>query len=177
MAGSAGPSSMVVFDSIRQSNIPREQKSQIAEWVDRLTGGLGSSVIMGDEGGVSPYIEASMAAVRGSGEALVTGGILGALNSENMLDVKKVPVDFAGGAFLGILSILRARSPSSADLRNAMTSCFSVYAFRKTDALLALRKELRAAPSATPSVSGEKYNGLDDDTAGVDPIVRLAREL
>lgn len=166
---------MVVFDSIRQSNIPKETKSQIAEWVDRVTGGVGSSVILGEDG-VTPYIDAAMHAVRGGGEAIVVGGILGALHSEDALDVKKVPVDFATGVLMGLLSIGKARGGVSVDLRNVMTSCLTVYSFRKTDALLQLRKELKAAPSS-PNVSGEKYNGLDDDTAGADPIVRLAREL
>lgn len=158
---------MVVFDSIAQSNIPRHEKSAIARWVDNVTGGVLSAYAGFPKSGDTGENVGVVDVIKADGEGAMVGGLLGALNAQFGLDMfgKKVPSDLVLSVLTGVGSVGR----SSTDLRNISVSAMSVFAFRKTDALVRALSQSTATAGAT--VAGEPAIG------GEDPIAVAARNL
>lgn len=161
---------ITVYETIAQSNIPRKDKSAIMNWVDNMAEGFGARYL--DNRGNGPeHVTTAVDVIRGDGEGLVIGGALGALHAQFGLDIKRVPADLALSILTGLLSVGRSGKESSADLRNVSVSAISVFAFRKTDALLS---ELKKATGSVPRgnfVSGESSHVEED------PVVAAAANL
>lgn len=161
---------MIMFDSLARSNLPsREKTSLIRRFADEMTGGRASSYISRAERHHGTHsVETFMDTFRQASEQPAMGAILGALAAKRMLDIRKVPVDFAAGAFLTGMGAIFAHKGYSRDLVNLGTANLTVFAFRKVFGLM-------ASPGA--NVAGDDWGGDDDDDAGVDPIVEAAKSL
>ena len=159
-----------VLASVESSNLGAREKSSIRRWVENVASGEGMGMV-GDMG------HAAMHAVRGSGEGLVVGGLLGVAHAElkTGLDVKKMPVD-AGMGVLGMLASIATADGDgvNVDARNVGITCLGVFSFRKTYDLLA-EKRIAAGkgpggtfgPAQTAKVAGELGDDdLDDEADG-----------
>jgi hypothetical protein len=164
-------SDMIVYDSIRKSNMPLEQKSVVRQWFDNM-----SNIVTSDDrpkrGIGKEHVISAVQAIRQSAESNLVAGGLGVFHAEVGLDVGKVPVDFTGGMLATGASIAFARHEISRDLLNmgnAATNCFS---FRKGYAWAAARKArhggMPAGKMGEVNIAGEEND---------DPIVRVARNL
>lgn len=115
--------------------------------------------------------------LRQGGEALLVGGILGAIHVEKGLDHNKVPVDAAGGVALLVASVALAHEPMGVDLRNAGSTALGIYGFRKTYELLAEKKRAAGKLPAAPSIAGEFAGESVGVDVGADPVVAAGRFL
>jgi hypothetical protein len=121
---------------------------------------------------------AGMAALRQSGEAVLTGAVLGAIKAESKtgtLDVVvgdptkthlKLPVDGLVAAVSTALQIGLAGEPGSVDAGNVAAASWSILAYRKVDEMVTKKKA--AAGTTPPAVHGDFGN---------DPILTAARAL
>lgn len=168
--------------AIEHSNLPKPEKASIFR---RLLN-RGSSSEGRSGGGLSRYMPrqkhavAGLAAVRQSGEALLTGAVLGAIKAEsktNSLDMVmgdptkthlRVPIDGALAAVATIAQIGLAGEPGSADAGNIAAGGWAVLAFRKTDEFVAKRKAAAGTGGTTAAVHGD---------FGADPILAASRSL
>jgi hypothetical protein len=163
---------MIVFDSLARSNIPYQEKSMIRRWADAMTGGEASNFLRRQERryGVST-VETFVNVFRQAAEQPAMGAILGVLAAKRMLDVNRVPVDFASGALLSTLGLWASLNDKSygSDLVNLGTAGFTVFSFRKTFALFA---------SDGASMAGEWDSDSDGSSeTGEDPIINAAKNL
>lgn len=163
---------MIVFDSLARSNMPtREKTSLIRRFADEMTGGRAGNYINRAERSYGHHsVETFLDTFRQASEQPAMGAILGALAAKRMLDVKKVPVDMAGGLFLTGMGAIFAHKGYSRDLVNLGTANLTVFAFRKVFGLLADHGASMAGEDDWSSSSS------DSDT-GADPIVEAAKEL
>lgn len=174
--------SMVVFDSLAHSNMPRHHKSVIAKYLDTLTGGRASQALKSTRGlGVrGHHIEAGGHIVRSSTESLLVGGLLGAVHAEVGLD-HLVPMDLilsllAMGASVGL-----SKSDVCTDFRIMSASALSVFSFRMGYKLMAEKAIAKGKQPAGMFVGGSKMAGESDwsgesDMSG-DPLVDAAKGL
>jgi hypothetical protein len=163
---------VVLYDSIRQSNIPREEKSQLRQWFEGTVGNALTQVRPRGQ------VRSGLSAFRQSSESLLTGAVLGALNVElkNGLDVHGVPVDGVAGVILTAASAVAGDSEFGPDARNIGTQCLGIWSFRQTTDLLA-EKRLAKGKTLPPHLthSGAKVAG-ESNVAG-DPIVQASKVL
>jgi hypothetical protein len=182
-------STAMVLDSLEHSNLPAREKSQIRKWVDNVSGGIKRY-----GGKAKTHLQETGQVMRGGGEALLVGGLLGAAHAElkTGLDVKvgkaRVPVDGVvavvglGGA------VLSAGNEFATDLRNSGQDALAILSFRKTHDWIAEKKIARgevpgsaALPKGgTSKVHGDDDMGADDlgaDDMGADPVESAARSL
>lgn len=175
------PTDMVVYDSIRSSNIPRGEKSMIRRWFetmnDMVPGRSDGGYYYGGNDTPSRLSEVVNVA-RSTGENVIVGGLLAYLHTElkTGLDVGKVPVDGTMGAIAKAASILAPGSEVSTDVKNIANSAVSIYCFRKFYDMLAAKKLAEGGtvggkfgPQQNASIAGE-----DGDE---DPVVAAARNL
>jgi hypothetical protein len=148
----------------------------VRKWADVVSFGHVTPLLRSAEHsmGVS-HVACALEAVRSTGEAGVTGGILGALSGAGMLDIDGIPVDGAGGVVASIIGVLAAHHEVGKTLRTVGATSIGIFSFRKTEEWLGVRKA---------SMHGESWN--DDagsiDTTGTtvgdeDPILRAAKAL
>jgi len=91
----------------------------------------------------------------------LTGGILGAINSQKPAISDKAQLGTAGVGLIG--SVVFASSDFATDMRNVGSDALAIFSYRKGDELMTKK---RAA------VHGD-FGG--DDTMGEDPIVTAAK--
>jgi hypothetical protein len=172
--------SMVVFDSIAQSNIPHRHKSAITNYLDKLTGGRASEAMRSSFGGIrGHHVEAGGHLLRSSTESALVGGLLGAVHAEVGLD-HFVP----GDAVLSLLAMaasvaLSGKGEVSTDFRILSSSALSVFSFRMGYKLMAEKAIAKGKQPAGMFVKGAKIAGESswgDDMAG-DSILEAARDL
>lgn len=169
---------LAMYNAIEGSNMPSRQKSALRKWYEGRVGGLVSR----HGGRVARHATEGLQAVRQGGESLVAGAILAAVDVEVGLDVKKAPVDLIAGAGFMALGTAMAGHESglNCDARNVGASALTVFAYRKTYALL---HEKKTAAGEKPKgiaakVAGEDdYDNGDSPEYGEDPIVRAAKNL
>lgn len=157
---------------IDRSNLPSGQKSAIRRFYEGITtsGGLARAKTTAVEAGH---------AVRQGGEAVVTGAALGAVHvyMRNGLDAAngKVPIDAVVGALGMVGGVALANDGVGPDLRNMGAAALSVFAFRKSFAVLAKKHapggKFGADDSYLDTISG------DESDVGEDPIIAAARRL
>lgn len=123
------------------------------------------------------HLTAGGEAIRGGGEGLVTGGLLGAAHAAlpTGLDMEipgtkmKGPVDAALAAVALAGSAATAGEDYSTDLRNVGISAAAVFGFRKTADYIAHKRLAAQKPAYTQMTAhGE---------GSEDPIIRAARAL
>lgn len=120
---------MITFDNMAKAGLPAPIRSQVRSWVDaHLTQGKDPVAL------AKLHVNAAGQALRGGGEALLVGGILGAIHahSKTGLDIKKVPVDGVAGAMLLAAGVFAAQEEVGKDLVNAGQAALAILAFRKT---------------------------------------------
>lgn len=160
------PGSMIAMRSIMHSNLPAREKSVIRDFVDRHTGGKATAQLMhlGKTGLSRLHASHGQSLIRQGGEAVVVGGLLGAVNATVGLDygTKKIPVDATLAVAAAGAAVILHRSGLSTEARNVMSSSLTVYAFRKVSAMMG------KVPASGTAVAGES----DED-----PIIAAARAL
>lgn len=160
----------MVLDSIEHSNLGSREKSQIRQWVDRVSGGIKRY-----GGAAKTYAGETGQVLRGGGEAIVVGGMLGGLHAElkTGLDVAngKVPLDGVvavvglGGA------IAAAGTEFCTDLRNSGQTAIGILSFRKTHDWIAEKKIARGeVPGSAQLAKGPKSKMHGDDGVGDDGV-------
>lgn len=131
----------LVFEQFMRSNIPRQEKSVIRNWFDKVTDGKFSSTLSKLGIGESPEHQITIGSVVLAGvEAGAAGAILGTLHAElkNGLDTGPVPID----ATAGVMALAGAAATNSDLLKNIGVSCAAVFGFRSFDSMLRVKKEL-----------------------------------
>lgn len=165
---------LVVFDSIAQSNLPSSKKGAVLGFLEKHLGS--PSQIARTHGSralahiQAPHQQQSM--LRQHGEALMFGGLLGAVNYFNSgLDFgskKNVPADLATGIvsmFLGAWLGSKGKGIAT-ECNNLAASSFTIFGFRKANTMWG--SGLTKKKATVSKVAGE------DD---VDPIVACASSL
>jgi len=156
-------------------SLPPAQKSAIRRWYDSVHSGSNALAR------AKMHAAAAGKSVRQGGEALLIGGMLGAMSVElpSGLDYKGMPMD----AVLGISALLGgvafADQEYGSDLTNIGAAAMSVFAFRKTQDLLAARKKAQGKipgfqKNQTMAANGEFDFGAEP---GEDPIVSVASRI
>jgi len=170
-------SDIIQYDASGRHFVPASrEKSLVRRFGDMLTaGGITSVVRSAEDTFGAPYVKAFLASVRGVGEAGVTGSALGALSAAGAIDYDGTPVDFAFGLASTGVGILAAKSEFGQTLRTAGQTAIGIFAFRKTEAWLGVKKHA--------SVHGDDWNDpneIDVEATidvGADPIVACAQEM
>ncbi len=156
-------------------SLPPAQKSAIRKWYDSVHSGSNALAR------AKMHAAAAGKSVRQGGEALLIGGMLGAMSVElpTGLDYKGMPMD----AVLGISALLGgvafADQEYGSDLTNIGAAALTVFAFRKTEGLLAERKRRQGkvpgyAANKTMTATGDFDFGAEP---GEDPIVSIASRI
>ena len=136
-----------------------DQPSVVRHWLDKARRAVGGSTHLTHAAKHTVQVAASY------GEAVITGGVLGALNAElaTGLDVQgKYPIDAAVAAAGAVLPILPMFHDVAADCRNVGSNAAAIFTFRKTDKLL------RAKRAGVAGDFGAEVS---------DPILRVGRNL
>ena len=124
-------------------------KSTLRKWFDKLTG------ITHVTDGVKSHAKEAALTVRQFGEGIVTGAVLGAVHAElrEGLDPHGIPIDGTVAILGAVGAFALAREEYAHDLRNIGTAGATIFAFRKTDALLTHKK--------AAAIAGESTMGAD----------------
>ena len=183
-------SELAVLSEIAGSNIAPEQKTMIAQWANRVSGGKARQAIerLGMAGAVR--VGGVVNSIRVGGEAVLTGGVLGAIHTQFSLDQKRVPLDAvaAGAALAG--AAFFAGEEWATDLRNMGGAAAAVYGFRQAYKLISVA-QIRKGEQPVGGFAGEfdNFRGSEDgselgsgydgesDFGADDPIVACARRL
>ncbi len=149
----------LVFHSIAQSNIPKQEKGNLLKLVDHLTKG---SLTRYEEKNIhgtvvhKGHLHSLASLARQDGEAFMFGGMMGAIDAET--GSTKAPIVAAGlGAVLALLSSGTWMETSS---RNLSATGFGIFGYQQGSAFM---KEKRLA---TAGVHGD-----------VDPIIEMGKTL
>jgi len=139
-------------------------RSTLRKWYDKLTG------LDRATGSVKVHAREAALTARQLGEGVITGAVLGAIHAElrEGLDPHGVPIDGTIAVLGAVGAFAMANEEYAHDLRNIATSAASVFAFRKTDALLSAKKAARIAGES--AMAGE-------DIGREDHVLRAARAL
>lgn len=168
-------SDIVVYDSVMKSNIPREEKSLMRTWFEKMTDIVPSRDEDRRGGGLGKeHVVSTVQALRQSLESNAVSFGLGALHAEVGLDVGKVPVDMVGGTALAIGSIMFAKHEISRDLLNMGTAGQNCFSFRKGHAWAAARKVRQGDEPAQKMGQVVNIAGEGDSE---DPIVQVAKSI
>jgi hypothetical protein len=170
-------SDSMMLSHIEHSNIPHTEKSAIRRWYDKVHSG-------GHLARAKKHVAAGGNTIRQGGEALMVGGILGAVSAKlpNGLDAnvrgKSVPIDaIVAVAGLG-LGVVAAHEEFGQDLTNAGATAMAIFAFRKTEKLVKDKLAQKgAAPAKQLAAKVGKVAGEYGADYGEDPIVAAARKL
>ncbi len=169
-----GLSDIVVYDSVKRSNIPHEEKSLMLRWFEKMTGILPHNQEPQQTTGISKeHVVSAVQAFRQSLESNAVSFGLGVLHAEAGLDVGKMPVDLVGGTVLTLGSIALAKNEVSRDLLNMGTAAQNCFSFRKGHAWSAARQVRQGNEPA--SKMGEVNIAGEGDTD--DPIVQVAKTI
>lgn len=158
---------VVVFDSIRKSNLPSEEKSALQRWAESMVGPIAKTRPRDAAGGF-------LSAFRQGSEGVATAAALAYLhvNNESGLDVAGVPIDGVGGGALLAASALMGHSELGTDARNIGNDGLTIWSFRMMTNFFAERR--KAAGKALPShlIPGARPSGVKND-----PIIAAATNL
>ncbi len=166
---------IVVYDSMLSSNLPREDKSTIRKWFERVSGmpQLRSRRDMPEVG----LVEGGLNVVRAVGEGITLGAVAGAIHgsSDNGLDIGgKIPADAALGSLLAASAVLAPDSELTKDAVNMAGEAFAIFAFRKTTSLMVEKRLASGGVVPKHLNSGSGIAGEADDIDS-DPVVKTAR--
>jgi len=154
-----------VFESALATTMPKEEKSALRRYLDRVSGGRLTS--LAEQSGLKirgDHVVATVNSIRQVGEGVMTGAGIAAIEHYVGESVMKVPVDGGVAAAATFGSIAMAGHEVSKDLANIGAGAATLFAHRHTQKLLAAK----AGKVPTAKVSG------DDD---VDPVIAAARDL
>jgi hypothetical protein len=163
------PNSALVLDSVRRSHAPSSEKSAIQRFYDNLTHrGSGLATSVGQKLGMARHsISAGTQAIRKGGEAVLVGGLLGAVDAQLSKDDPSksgldYPVNIGGGynvpidGALGGLAMLASLAPQLAkgeeDLQTVGVVGLASWAQRQAKGWVQAKQG--AAPSAPAAGAG-----------------------
>ncbi len=126
--------------------------SPIQKWINKLAG-------IKQHGSAAAHHGAH--AFRQAGEAVLTGGILGAVNSTRPELSDKVQMGTAAVGLVG--SVVFASSDFATDMRNVGSDALAVFSYRKGDELMTKKRA--------------GHHGDFGSDGGEDPVVAAARAL
>jgi hypothetical protein len=166
---------LVVFDSIAGSNLPSQRKGAVLGFLEKHLGASPSQLARTHGSRAlahlhAPHTQQNM--FRQHGEAALFGGLLAVVKHSVGLDVGTktvVPVDLSAGLVgLGLGAFLAHKGMGLAtECNNLAAASFTLYAFRKTDALFG------GGLTRSKVTLGTKVSGEDDE----DPILSCAKGL
>jgi hypothetical protein len=161
-----------------------EPKSALRKWYEKIGGHQGAMQR------AKVHVVSGGNAIRQSGEAIVVGGALGALNSHRgSLDfhlrmggrVHEIPIDAVIGVVGVGAAVVLAHENVSDDLRNSGAAALTVFAYRKAQDYMNARNngsmpaQLMAPPTVMPAAPAAA--GATVAAHGEDPIIALAKRL
>lgn len=134
----AQPSDMIVFN---ESHRPSADRSVIRKWADMLTLGSVTPALRSAERqfGVG-HVAAAVHSLRASGESAAAGALLGAVSATGGLDRDGIPVDLASGLGSIAAGVVMSHHEIGQTLRTAGAAAVGIFAFRKTEEWLGVRK-------------------------------------
>lgn len=153
---------------------PPDVKSKIRRWYDSVQTGSNAMAR------AKQHAAAAGQGIRQGGESLLVAGILGAASVElpNGLDHQGIPIDAALGVTNLVAGVAFAHEEFGSDLRNAGSACLAVFAFRKTQDLLAEKKRARGqVPGFAAAKTSNVHGDYDFSSMGEDPIIAAAKLL
>jgi hypothetical protein len=172
--------SLVVYDSVMNSNLPSKEKSIFRQYMDKVTNGKITKAV--GRGIGMNHLTTLGHTVRATGESTVTGATLAILHAElpTGLDIKGAPADGILAALAALAAIAGANHELSRDALNVSNSAMSIFAFRKTYDFIAEKKLASGSPlggtfgpSQSAKVAGEENDFGNEN----DPILAAARDL
>ncbi len=136
---------LATVQAIESSNLPRSKKNALVSWFENKRAGIRAA---GSR--AKPHIEGGAESLRAGGEALVVGGIFGAIHTQfsGGLDVPldkagkwHLPIDAAAAVGGLVLSayLTGQEEVYATDVRNAGTSAAAIFAFRMTNDYLSIK--------------------------------------
>ena len=153
---------------------PPELKSKIRSWYEGVQKGSNTMAR------AKQHAAAAGQGIRQGGEALLVAGILGAASVElpQGLDHQGIPIDAALGVTNLVAGVAFAHEEFGSDLRNAGSACLAVFAYRKTQDLLAAKKRARGGvPGFQAAKTSTVHGDYDYSSMGEDPIIAAAKLL
>lgn len=167
-------SNLALYDSVLSSNLSPNVKSDLRRWFE---GATGMRLSVPSAGKIAHHAKRGMSAVRQSGEAVITGGILGLIHVEGKtgLDVFGVPVDAILWGLATFGGIAAGEHELGADSLNVAADCLTVFSFRMTTNFLTARKVAKGQAVPSHLIPGSKIHG--ESVMGEDPILRAARNI
>ena len=171
----ARASDLVLYDNVLSSNLPSTAKSEMRRWFERTTG---HSLALPAMGKLGHHLKRGVSAMRQSGEAGITGGLLGLIHSEAKtgLDVHGVPVDALLWALATVGSVAAADHELGTDAANIGANCLAVFSFRMTTNFIVRRKVAKGQAVPVHLIPGSAVHG-ESSVHGEDPILKVAREI
>lgn len=165
---------LALYDSVLSSNLPREEKSQLRRWFERMSSDLPDVVRPSPR-----QIHGTLSAFRQGTESLAAGMLLGVANAElpDGLDLYGIPVDAALGAAGLAGSALAAGSDMAPDARNIGSIGLGVFGMRMTTKWLVERKLATGKPVPRHLDYSAKMHGDATPSISDDPIVQAADSL
>ena len=161
-------SNMVVYDR------PSSSRSMVRKWADIVTLGHATPLLRSAESNLGmSHVAAALESVRCTGEAGITGALLGAASGAGMLDIDGIPMDGAGGLVATVVGVLAAKHEVGRTLRSMGATSIGIWSFRKTEEWLGVRKA---------TIHGEDWGSDTVETTGSevgddDPILRAVKAL
>jgi hypothetical protein len=155
-----------LFEQALQSNLPRDQKSQLRRFVDRMTGGKATEYL--EKTGVSIQGDHARAAAHTTRQVVESGAVgvgYGYVDAKLGLDVGKFPIDGAVGLASYFGAIAAGSHEIGHELKNIASSSATVFGYRHMRSFI-LKKS-----------SAVKITGDSDADMGEDPVLRVARTL
>jgi hypothetical protein len=169
--------------AIARTDLPAAEKSALRRFVEQVRSG--GSIVATRAGAT---MHATGSAIRQGGEALLTGGVLGAIHGHTgTLDHgrHKVPVDgaVAGAGLLGSVALaMVGLDEFSPDARNVGSAAAAVWSARMTKHFTELKKaglplSLPGSGPTPPPPPGAAAHGDFGADGSLDPIVARIRNL
>lgn len=170
----ARASDLVLYDNVLSSNLPQQAKSEMRRWFEKATG----ANIIPRIGKFTSHLKRGVSMVRQSGEAGLTGALLGTIhaNAKTGLDVHGIPLDAVGWALGTIGSVAAADHELGTDSANIGANCLAVFSFRMTTNFLVKRAVSKGKAVPPHLIPGSTIAG-ESSVHGEDPILKAAREI
>lgn len=164
---------LALYESVMGSNLSAPEKTQFRRTFERLSGGAVNALEIARDRGIGPvrgsHIAATLDVVRQGGETSVTAAGLAALYVHFGLDWKGIPADATLAALMSVGSIVSAGTEKSTTARNIGASALSVYLFRQTARLLAMKMQKSGGTPVGSTMAGESSEEAED------PILAAAK--
>lgn len=166
---------LALYDRVQGSNLPANAKSEMRKWFEKATG---TSLSIPSFGKLGHHVKRGVSAMRTSGEAGMTGALLGLIHAEAKtgLDVHGVPMDALLWGITTFGGIAAGDHELGTDAINIGANCLSVFSFRMVTNFLVRRQVAKGKPVPAHLIPGSTIQG-QSTVHGEDPILKAARDI